>query len=288
MDASVHRPIIATRLSSCQRCGVLVKSNSWDFREFIRPGSGLVAVGDFISIFESRTAYYIVGPLGAYENIAGRVVGIDSSSRSHILFSIQYSAQHIVTLRVPFHLSHVGRLRHIQHTIYQWLDFGQHRVVAPIDDSLAPVSEPASILPVLDVQGQGTGEFNASQESMEAPSSPYSYVSALPPYYSSSLLLSSSSLPSYSTGNAGIGHSRPGQLECWRRSNLPGADDRDHRLFSSRFVHRITSPEACAPILPGLHGELIKTEEDVPSAKMAMTALGTLTEASLVNSLWEY
>lgn len=284
MATSVDRPVIAIRLSSCQSCGVQVTSRSWDFLEFIQPDSGLVAVGDFISIFDSREAYYIAGPLGSYENIAGRVIGITSSSRSHIFFAIQYTAHHTITLRIPYHLSQVGRLRNIQHTLYQWLDFGRHRVTVPADDSPASASMPAYILPVLEVQGQGTGGFRASSE---VPSPPHSKVPNLPTYYSSSILSYSSSLPSYSSHDAGTSHSHSGQLE-WR-SDLPGVDNQDYMPFSPHFVQRIESQQAFAPILPGLHEELSEMEEDASSSvRVATPEVDTLTVMSPGRSMWEH
>lgn len=277
MAASAYRPIIAARLSSCQRCGIDPRSKTWDFQEFIRPNSGLVAVGDFISIFESREVYHIDGPLGAYENIAGRVIGINSGSRSHISFSIQYTAQLIITLRVPFHLSRVGRLRHIQHTFYQILDLGRHRValpennspVLPKGDSPAPANVSSSIFPVLNIQDQGTGGSKAPQGSMDAPTSPYSTASTLPLH--------------------------SGQLDCWRRSGLPGVDTRDYMPFSPRFIHQITSQQVFAPSLPRLHKELIetKTETETDSGTLsarlraALAEVDSLTETSPGSSLWE-
>lgn len=286
MSASIHRPVIAIRLSSCQRCGIQVNSKSWDFQEFVQPDSGRVTVGDFISIFESREAYYLTGPLGVYENVAGRVVGITSSSRSHILFAIRYTARHTVTLRVPFHLSQVGRLQHIQHALYRFFDLGRHHVTAPVDDSPAPSSMPAYVFPVLAVQDQDTDGLKAS---LEAPSSPYSTVSNLPHYYSSSILSYSSSLPSYSSRGAGTNRSGLSQPECWRRSGLPGVDNRDYMPFSPRFIHHITSQQAVAPNLSGLYEDPSEIEEDALSSVRVVTSeVDTLTVTSPESSLWDH
>lgn len=286
MAVSVHRPVVANRLSSCHRCGIEVKSNSWDFQAFIQPDSGLIAVGDFISIFESREAYCVAGPLGAYESIAGRVIGIISSSRSHVLFAIQYTAHYTVTLRTPFHLSQVSRLRHIQHTLYQLFSFRlEHRIDVQPDESPAPTNAPAYILPVLDVQGQGAGSLEAY---LEAPSSPYSTTFNLPQQYSSSTVSSASSLPLYSSQDAGPNRSHSAQ-QYWRCSDLPSVDNQDYVPFTPSFVRHVTPQQAFAPILSGFYKELSEVEGDAPpSVMMATSEVAIHDVRSPGSSLWEY